>query len=294
MPTDLSEVKVGVFLVDIAEVDDVKQQVYVDLYGIAEWHDKRLANCHSIDLATLWHPQIDLVNQRDVNKISQLTLLTEGTKVRARQRFNGWIAVPLNLHEFPNDQQNIYIELVLLEQAENLKLIGDSNLSGKRGVFTLAGWQIGESNITTNLATGLDNQKFSVAKFSLVAKRELNYYTWKVILPLMVIVIMSWSVFWILPEHVAPKIGVSTTAVLTLFAFQLSLSDVLPRIAYLTRMDIFVLGAFVMVLLGLIESLVSVRLAGSGKMARANMLDKRCRLIFPLLFVPIIVSAFWL
>ena len=53
---------------------------------------------------------------------------------------------------------------------------------------------------------------------------------------------MSWAVFWINPRYLPAQVGVSTSAVLTLIAFQFSLGYLLPKVSYLTRADRFVMG----------------------------------------------------
>jgi len=48
--------------------------------------------------------------------------------------------------------------------------------------------------------------------------------------------------------------GVGATAVLTLIAYRFTLDSLIPRVSYLTRLDIFILGATVLVLLARVAS----------------------------------------
>ena len=56
--------------------------------------------------------------------------------------------------------------------------------------------------------------------FSLDVKRDTSYFKYKVIFPLVLIVMMSWMVFWIDPSLVATQISVSVTAMLTMIAYR--------------------------------------------------------------------------
>jgi hypothetical protein len=62
-----------------------------------------------------------------------------------------------------------------------------------------------------------------------------TYYILKVIIPLCLIVIMSWLPRWIDPEQIGTNIGVSTSAFLTLVAYLFAITVLLPRVSYITR-----------------------------------------------------------
>ena len=65
--------------------------------------------------------------------------------------------------------------------------------------------------------------------------------------PLSIVVFMSWAVFWIDPAVAPARISLSATAVLTVFAYQFVLSNLLPRVSYLTRLDRYFVGAAILV-----------------------------------------------
>ena len=71
--------------------------------------------------------------------------------------------------------------------------------------------------------------------------RQSNYYILKVIVPLCLIVIMSWLPRWIDPGQTGTNIGISTSAFLTLVAYLFAITVLLPRVSYVTRMDRFIL-----------------------------------------------------
>lgn len=109
--------------------------------------------------------------------------------------------------------------------------------------------------------------------------------------PLIVIVCMSWAVFWIDPDQLGIQIGVASTSILTLIAFLFSLSSVLPPISYLTRMDFFVFSSLVLVFLAFAEAMTTCTLAVKGRMPVGRRIDARARWIFPGTFA-IILAIF--
>ena len=66
--------------------------------------------------------------------------------------------------------------------------------------------------------------------FSFEAKRLIHHYIVKAIIPLTLIVMMSWVVFWINPDQVSNQLSVAVTTVLTLVAYHIALSGRLPEI----------------------------------------------------------------
>ena len=81
------------------------------------------------------------------------------------------------------------------------------------------------------------------------------------------------------------QIGVSTAAVFALIAFQLALNNAFPRVAYLTRADIYVLGSTLLVFIALAESIWTGRLARKGQIELAHRIDVAARSVYAILFV---------
>ena len=126
------------------------------------------------------------------------------------------------------------------------------------------------------------------------ATRLTGYYVWKLIVPLLLVVMMSWSVFWIAPVHVAPRLGLAATSMLTLIAYRFALASILPPIAYMTRMDLFLVFASVLVFAALAIAVAVTYVADKGKDALALRINEVARWVSPLLFAVVIVVAFLL
>jgi hypothetical protein len=126
---------------------------------------------------------------------------------------------------------------------------------------------------------------------TLDVKRHTGFFTLKVIFPLILIVAMSWLVFWIDPSMAATQISVSVTAMLTLIAYRFSIGELVPKLAFLTRLDYFVLGSTVLIFLSLMEVVYTSYLSGAGQLEKARAVDFHARWIMPSLFVAIILET---
>lgn len=113
--------------------------------------------------------------------------------------------------------------------------------------------------------------------FSFKGRRLLHHYIVKAIIPLALIVMMSWVVFWIDPKQVTNQLSVAVKTVLTLIAYHFALSGRLPEIPYLTHMDKFLFGSAVLVFMSLIEVVTTSHLIGTNKLIMARRIDRTAR-----------------
>ena len=123
--------------------------------------------------------------------------------------------------------------------------------------------------------------------------RGVMYYAVKIIAPLLLIVAMSWLVFWIDPKESGSQISVAITAMLTLIAYRFSIGELVPKVSYLTRLDYFILGSTLMVFLALLLVIITSNLAKSGQSQLALHIDWWSRIIFPLMLIVISITAFF-
>src|SRR5206468_8553443 len=134
--------------------------------------------------------------------------------------------------------------------------------------------------------------QYSSYAFEFTASRNVEHYLLKVILPLVLIVIMSWAVFWIDPIHANSQISVAVTSMLTLIAYRFAVDSQLPRLPYMTRLDAFILASTLLVFFSLIEVLVTTILDNNKQTERAKKIDRYCRVIFPAIFVIASIAIF--
>jgi cadmium resistance protein CadD (predicted permease) len=78
---------------------------------------------------------------------------------------------------------------------------------------------------------------------------------------------------------------------LTLIAYRFAVDTQLPRLPYMTRLDVFFLVRL-LVFLSLIEVLVTTILDNNDQVARAKKLDRYCRVIVPVIFVIASIAIF--
>jgi hypothetical protein len=131
----------------------------------------------------------------------------------------------------------------------------------------------------------------SILTISMNVKRLVGYYVVQMLIPLILIIAMSWMPFWINPEVIPTRVGTSVTTVLTLIAYRFMIGGLVPRLPYLTVGDYLLLGATILVA-------VSLAVVASGAVLvkqhpeTVRKIDRTGRVLHPLSFVLLAVGIY--
>ena len=152
--------------------------------------------------------------------------------------------------------------------------------------FSISDWEILDWKSSISNSPIMNGER-SLPSFqaSITMKRISQYYFSNVILPLFMIIGMSWIVFWIPSSQMGPRISVSVTTMLTLTAYRFAIGASLPRIAYLTRLDWFILGSSILIFMSLVEVVVTSSLVERDRQNLARRINHSMRVIAPVLFL---------
>jgi Neurotransmitter-gated ion-channel ligand binding domain/Neurotransmitter-gated ion-channel transmembrane region len=295
-----TRVSIGIWMVDITNIDSAQQSFTAEMALVLRWKDPRLAHTGNgvvrYPLEQVWHPRIAVVNE--TNSVSRkfpdsVEVEPDGT-VNYRQRYAGAFTQPLRLRSFPFDRQTFRLQFVAVRyRANEVQFVPDQDwidngLKQAGGIatsITLPDWTI-ESWNTKSLSYALaPGFEYSGYAFEFTASRNAQHYVWKVILPLVLIVIMSWAVFWIDPVTSNSQISIAVTSMLTLIAYRFAIDNQLPRLPYTTNLDAFILMSTVLVFFSFIEVLVTTILENQKRNRLAITIDRSCRVIFPVIFL---------
>ena len=290
-----TEVTVGVFLIDIDDIDDVRQRFNVDMFVNIAWQDPRLAlpeneqagQVRLLPMSSVWNPRGMIVNDRGLNAMLPLVVNVDALgNVVYRQRFFGELAVDLDLKDFPFDTQLLPIQIVSYQYSpDEIRFSPSARIVAKTESFSVEGWRF--SLLETKLgeftvpAVGIARPQMT---FIVEAQRKALYYILTMFLPMSLIVFMSWTAFWIQPNVVPPRIAISTASIFSLIAFGFSIRLSLPRVSYVTRADLFVIGCTLLVFLALGVAVIGSRWASADKMEQAIRLNAVTRWVYAALF----------
>jgi len=302
-----TQISVAIWFVDVSSIDSAQQSFTADVVVVLRWKDPRLAHVGGgvalYPLDQIWNPRVVVVNE--TNSISHrfpdsVEVGTDGTVIY-RQRLVGSFAQALVLKSFPFDKQVFRVQLAAVKYSPSeVSLVPDekwiaagiSQAAGISPSITLPDWTVEKWEVKPlvyTLAPGLENSGYAV---EFTASRNVQHYILKVILPLVLIVMMSWAVFWIDPVTSNSQISIAVTSMLTLIAYRFAVDSQLPRLPYMTRLDAFFLTSTILVFFSLIEVLVTTIMDNNHQTERAKKIDRCCRVIFPAIFAIASIAIF--
>jgi len=293
------KVYVTMFVVDIDEVRSASQSFDANVYVQLRWKDPQLVHNGSgaivRPLNEVMNPGVLFVNQQKLwMTFPEVVTIAPDGEVFHRQRAWGAFSQPLKLKDFPFDRQVFSIQLAAAGIIPyKVELLPDSSTtSGIAQELSVSDWDILKWTAKTQDYKPMPTVKAVPGfAFSFEAKRKTGYFIIKVIVPLFLIVSMSWIVFWIDPKESGTQISVSITSMLTLIAYRFAIDTSLPKVSYLTRLDYFILLSTVLVFATLIEVIVTSWLAKGERLSQAKALDRLMRVLFPAAFLIVAIKS---
>src|SRR5260370_3746179 len=261
------QIPVGIGVVRISNMNSAKQTSPAEIAVVLRWKDPRLAHTGNgvvrYPLEQIWHPRVGIVNE--TNSVSRkmpdsVEVEPDGT-VTYRQRYVGAFTQSLRLQSFPFDRQTFRVQLVAVRyQSNEVMFVPDQvwirdGLKGAGGIspsVTLPDWTIEKWEVKPLVYALAPHHQYSSYAFEFTASRNVQHYLLKVILPLVLIVIMSWAVFWIDPINANSQVSIAMTSMLTLIAYRFAIASQLPLLPNMTQLDDFILPSTLLVFFSLI------------------------------------------
>ncbi len=320
-------VKMGI--IDIPVIDEPMETFDIDSYLFLEWNDHSAYEKYSVNQefpedrytfystsnvqAALreigWPEVIQFTNQVGTREILSSYLYIESNgKITYYERFQGTFHSKYELKKYPFDTQklNILIESAYYDatimQFDKPFPEGSSKISlyespieqlSEGEVFELEEWYL-DDNIDIEVGeyvASVSERSFSYMSINIPADRKAGFHIWKIFLPLVLIIGISWSVFWIWSENVGSRLSVSVIGFLTAISFNFFVSSNLPKISYLTFMDYCIIGIYIFMTITVTQVLITHFLVRRGSEVVAVRLNSYSRWLFPAAFLLYLLIA---
>lgn len=299
-PVQPTEVSISAFLIGLSRVSEPSAafpvfdvEMYVDL----SWKDPRLAataNGGEVQifqeeeaaekLSEIWSPDPEIQNeieQRQTESI-ELRIFPDGT-VEYEERFGATVHAEFDLSRFPFDSQVLTLEFQsFLWDLRDTVFVADTESTGFDPDFTTPEWLLTGTDGKIDVQTEIrDDRAFSTYTFSINADRQSSHYVMRFLTPLMFVMALTWSAFWMPWEH---RFRVGFIALLTVVASHTVISGTLPRLSYPTIADVVLLVCYLYATALIVVSLRIQRLEDSEDDAlkeRAARIDRWTRWLLP-------------
>jgi hypothetical protein len=290
----------------ITDIDSARETFRGDVYLILRWQDPSLFNMDpaKIDWSKASKPIIEFMNSQDTELLGdQFPELASPGVGFVEARYTGTFNNRMDLHDFPFDEQIITFSLesqnetadkmvffvqpvkggVAVDVQDRRVPIPRSAIFGREihlPEWTITGVDVQESKATYYGGT----EAYSHLTYDVKIARRIGYYVWKVMSVLVMLVILSWIIFLIDPGDIGNRMAVSITLFLAAVAFAFVTGSLIPRVSYLTLLDKYTLGCYVLLFLAPLESLMAYRQSRQD-MAKAHRTDRLALRCFPVAFL---------
>jgi hypothetical protein len=264
----------------IYDIRPVDESFNVDAYLGADWLDIRAGVLvpHDKNYITLedahvdeWHehvwiPSLEIINVLGPKDISNKRLIIyKDGRVFYNERFNATLQSSMNFRKFPFDTQKLQIMIEPFSYSASKMVFSPESrvYPTENSAWPMLEWhalgracQVGEAEYEY-LADSTAEKKFTQFAFSLTVERIPGYFLLQIFLPLAVIMLCAWSIFFV--KDGATQLSLISTLMLTVYAFNFFITDSIPKLPYGTFLGKIIIISFISIFLQLIVHLVELR-----------------------------------
>ncbi len=142
----------------------------------------------------------------------------------------------------------------------------------------------------TRKVTGLSGLESDMVALGFQGRRHIMCYVIRIMLPMLVLVVVSWAVFFL--DEYRKRIEIAGANLLMFIAFNWVISDDLPKLGYLTFLDFILQWMFVVSGAIVVFSVVLSRLKWSGREVMARRLvNYAVKWVYPLGYAGVVAFA---
>lgn len=271
IPIDLIEVRPEKYQLDLEYITnisyyDLQSSEFVDQYGLDEYVECSFnlsPNENAYEEYNLFNPQIIKKNFIEDKSTSQNLLNFSIYPKTDQEPSSIWLTITqrkistfsqyLDFYLFPFEKHNVKIDLEpyysfytldnnINEYADNIVFYADDLIYGK---FT-PGFEIIKTDYGIYTDDSYeDNMVGNIVVTFIEIERRSFYFVAKIVAPIFLILLLSWSVFFLKPKDIESRLTVSIICFLSLIAYNFVIEDSIPKLNYYTWMDWYVSFSYI-------------------------------------------------
>ncbi|MCJ8314314.1 MAG: gamma-aminobutyric-acid receptor subunit beta [Saccharospirillaceae bacterium] len=295
---DVTEIDVSLHINKLYQVETKNQTFKLDAYLVMRWIKPKnqitegLYENNQIQHAIndgLWLPAIEFINVLGHREVSNRHVVIDKDRVTYNERFTSTFTTKMDFKKFPFDSQSFIIEMEPFSYGVDKIIFNKVKVTPEDIVDVIDSQWYFKKPYVTNITPhsyshlsrdGEPNIEYSRLIIKINADRISSFYIWQFILPLALIIISSWAVFWI--PGFGERLSTSFTLMLTVVAYNFYTSNLLPRLPYTTLIERMVIYSYLSIFAAII--LIVINRLRSPDNSGSTELIRTCRWLFPLGF----------
>lgn len=247
------KVETRFYLLNLTFVNERSETFDADIYVDFKWRDPRLAFTPAAKdgrkiyyekeaeekIAEIWWPEIEFVNAATPQITNRTLMIHPDGTTEYHLGVSATFRTNLNLRRFPFDRQELKIRLQsFLWNRDSVVFTAPLKGCGYAADDTFD--DLAVTGVTTSVGSqrvSYSNEAYSEFDAVISAKRNYFFYIWRVFFPAVLIMVISFSVYFMDMDDLYSRVNIGLTCLLTCIATQFAISYNLPRISYLTPID---------------------------------------------------------
>lgn len=233
----------------------------------------------------IFSPAFLLHNQqgRRYSEDTGFVIFPEG-RVIYGERFAATLQAPdFDFSDYPFDVQRFFVSIDTPWPEDFTRFVHDEEYTGLGDTLGEEEWVFKGEGVELTSKTNIFGQPSSRITFVFSAYRHIWYYTLRIFVPLLIIVMVSWTTFFL--RDFSKRVDISAGNLLVYVAFNFTISNDLPRLGYMTFMDTIMAATFVITGLTVVWNVILRRLEIVGKERAARIVDAYTLWIYPTAFL---------
>ena len=247
------EVRVGVAIIGISEIDIIAQKYDAEFQLDQTWRDPEFCAYMDTDdefkgdwqrqmFKKAWHPNLYMINQVDViSREGWWAVDAEQQEITLKLRIKGTFRERFELQHFPFDVQNLRLEFQSSWPHDQVNFVSTAKNSINRQRFILEEWVLGDKLlIKTTLSDAEESRQgatYGRVQIYVYVARHWKFYAWNIFSILFIITTLSHFVGVVDESEFTERLPNLFTMLLVSVAFKLAVASQLPAIAYQTMID---------------------------------------------------------
>lgn len=237
-------------------------------------------------------PAFEIANQQSRKwEHLALTVLWPDGRVNYYEKSSLTLQAPyFNFTRYPFDHQMFYLEIVSIFPQHLVRFSVLEDLSGLGDLLGEEEWILENARMELSEAEGLSGRPSAKAALAFEGRRHVMYYALRIFLPMLVLVTVSWAIFFL--NEYRRRAEIAGANLLVFVAFNWAVSEDLPRLGYLTFLDFLLQWMFVVTGSVIVFNIMLSRIKATGRAELALRLDNYViKWIYPLGYLAIVALA---
>lgn len=210
------------------------------------------------------------------------------------QQINYQVSNDSDFRKFPFDHISTSAEFLFQDVDLSVSPRYDPSLVIHQGNEILYEWEINSHQLDCCNTQAYGQGVTQKIHYSIDLNRKYFYYILKIILPVIFLVWLSFSVFYIRAIALQSKLSVSMGSLLTLVAYNFIFGDDLPKLSYITVLDAWILLSYLFAGLSTVITIWSYwAYHQENQTGTYNTIDRKLRWIVPGSYHIIMVILWW-